>query len=106
MTTDFASTRCSGERATLVQPSCFMQPYFDFRGAEVQRAGVRTSARGSIQSSTAKKAISDWLDPQVAALKKGANADLKGGKGNTPKPKNEAEKAMKELQKDIKAFLG
>lgn len=74
------------------------------RGSEIQRGGLKTRARGLVDSSTGKKAIGETLDAQIAGLKKGfGGKDAKGTA--TKKEKTEGEKMQQALQKDIKAFL-
>lgn len=98
------STGSTGRPATLVQPSDSSLKLCS-RGSETQRGGIKTTASGRITSSAAKKAIGEWIEPQVAGLKKGVQGEGKNGKGGTPKQQSEKDKEMKELQKDIKAFL-
>lgn len=71
-------------------------------GGDVTRAGSKTSAT-AVCTGTAKAALGEMLDSQVAELKQSA--------GNTKQPKNPKtnrspkEEAAKALQKDIKALL-
>jgi len=71
-------------------------------GGDVTRAGSKTSAT-AVCTGTAKAALGEMLDSQVAELKQSA--------GNTKQPKNPKtnrspkEEAAKALQKDINALL-
>ena len=71
------------------------------------RSGHKTSAGGACRGATAKKAIGEMLDLQVADMKK----EGKGGKApkepktNKDKEKDPDAEAAKKFQKDIKALL-
>ena len=84
-------------------------------GAEAYRAGTSVRASGRIKGKTAKKAVGAMLDTNIAnmgsPLSAGSAPKGKGkgsGKGAAAKkqarPKIQNEK--KDLEKDIKAFLG
>ena len=73
-------------------------------GADITRAGTKTSANAVVTSKTGKKALGEALDSAIAGAK--ASAKPK------PKPKPRAEKSTspedeenKQLQKDIKMLL-
>eukprot|EP00435_Cladocopium_sp_Y103_P011495 s710_g3.t1 len=85
-------------------------------GGESYRGGTRTSAKGAVTSSAAKKALGTMLDTSVAELatthgkdsgKATAKAKAKGqAKAKaTAKLSGPEEKAKKDLLKDIKAFF-
>jgi hypothetical protein len=70
------------------------------------------SARGHVDSETGKKAIGEMLDNGLANLKSSmqtpkakAKANAKAKAASQKTGQGEADKANKELQKDIKAFL-
>ena len=70
------------------------------------RSGHKTSAKGECRGATAKKALGEMLDLQVADMKtnqvkKGPNKENK----REPKEKDPETEAGKKLQKDIKALL-
>ena len=70
------------------------------------RSGHKTSAKGECRSATAKKALGEMLDLQVADMK--SNQVKKGPTKDTrrePKEKDPETEAGKKLQKDIKALL-
>jgi hypothetical protein len=81
-------------------------------GGEATQAKSRVSARGRVDTETGKKAIGEMLDSGLASLKNPQmpKAKAKGKAKATPKQKAKGDadkdKANKELQKDIKAFLG
>ncbi len=74
-------------------------------GSEIQKGGTRVRAGGVVKTPAAKQAILDTLDPTIASLKNQGTDD----KPQRPKPekkkKDPKDEAVKELQKDIKAFL-
>ena len=107
MTTASASIRFTERPDTQAQPPNCKRPLLCNQGSETKRGGIKTSATGRIASSAAKKAVGEWMEPHAAALKKGVQGEVKPSKNTgVPKEKSEQEKAMKELQKDIKALLG
>ena len=81
-------------------------------GGEAAQAKTRVTARGRVDSETGKKAIGEMLDGGLATLKSSmqipkakAKAKPKAKAASQKKGQGEADKANKELQKDIKAFL-
>ena len=80
----------------------------------MNRAGTRTSARGTVASSTAKKLLGEALENQVADFKKDAPEKAKNRRAGNNNATNNKTKttsrpkpddASKKLQKDIKALL-
>ena len=73
------------------------------QGSDIVRAGTKTSARGTVKGPTARAAVGSMVESAPSHLHTGV-----GGKAKNDKPKvekTEEEKELKELQKDIKAFL-
>ena len=85
--------RCKGA-------SCFPRS----RGRQKTSAEMKTTAKGKVRGEAARKALDEALDPLVATLSKKETGKEKATK--TPKPKDPAELAQKELSKDIKASFG
>ena len=87
-------------------------PIFGCQGADVNTAGTRTSARGTVASSASKKLLGEALESQVADLKKDGpekGKTRRAGNSNADKNKNtsrpRSDDASKKLQKDIKGLL-
>ena len=76
-------------------------------GADISKAGNRTSAGGTVTSATGKKAIAEGLDSAIADFKTEASAKPKPkpNRQTNNKDKNKGDVVGKQLQKDIKAFL-
>lgn len=72
-------------------------------GVDRTKAGTCTRAGGAVTSAAGKKALGEKIDGQIAELAAG----VKETKNRNPKPKPEKSKdENKELQKDIRSFLG